>query len=170
MNVFGVGGWELILILIIMLIVAGPKRMAQWAYVLGTWTAKLRVMWEEVADSLQKELNESGIDVEVPRTPPTRASIQRSLEEYGKQVMESAGNPQEELKKLEQDIKGVQQQVKSEMESVDNDVRSSTKVPAKNGVKAPVPQAADANTQTNTTVSSENNDENKTDFGTWGGE
>lgn len=166
MNVFGIGGWELVLILLIMLIVAGPKRMAQWAYVLGTWTAKLRVMWEEVAESLQKELNESGIDVQVPKTPPTRASIQRSLEEYGKHVMDAAGNPQEELKKIEQDIKGVQQQVKGEMESVDKEVRASTRVPAKNGAKAPV-TTLDKNTPTKPD-SSENND-TQSDFGTWGG-
>ncbi len=176
MNVFGIGGWELVLVLLIMLIVAGPKRMAQWAYTLGTWTAKLRVMWEEVAESLQKELDESGVNVEVPRTPPTRQSIQRSIEQYGKDLMESAGNPQDELKKIGDDLKGVGQQVKGEVDGLDRDVRSSTKVPAKqNGAKQPVKagETAPDNTQNSAQDTSSNPDsgsENNADFGTWGGQ
>ena len=33
MNIFGIGGAEFIVILIIMLIIAGPKRMATWAVI-----------------------------------------------------------------------------------------------------------------------------------------
>jgi Sec-independent protein translocase protein TatA len=79
MNILGVGGWELALILIIMLIVAGPKRMVRWAFVLGQYTAKLRQMWEETAGMLQKEFDEAGLDIEVPKTPPTRMNVNSTV-------------------------------------------------------------------------------------------
>jgi sec-independent protein translocase protein TatB len=63
MNILGVGPAELIVVLIIMLVVAGPKRMVQWAYDIGRYTAKMRAMFQETMNAVQKELNESGLDV-----------------------------------------------------------------------------------------------------------
>jgi Sec-independent protein secretion pathway components len=75
MNILGIGGPELILILLIMLIVAGPKRMIAWAYTLGKYIARFRRMWEETVDVLQKEFDEAGVDIKVPRELPTRANL-----------------------------------------------------------------------------------------------
>lgn len=168
MNVFGIGGWELVLVLIIMLVVAGPKRMAQWAYTLGRWTAKLRVMWEEVAEQLQAELQESGINVEIPKSPPTRQSIQRSLEDYGRQLAESAGNPQEEIKKIQEDIQSASKDVKKDLDEVDRTVKGAV---SRNGVKqtAGAPGSAAPNSGTSTPAPKNNDDENPSEFGTWGG-
>jgi sec-independent protein translocase protein TatA len=77
MNIFGVGGMELIFILIIMLVVAGPKRMIKWAYILGQYTSKLRRMWEETVDVLQKEMDDAGVDVKIPRDLPTQGNLRR---------------------------------------------------------------------------------------------
>lgn len=78
MNIFGVGGPELVLILLIMLIIAGPKRMLQWAYILGTYVAKLRRLWTETMRALQQELDASGVEIQLPKEPPTRQSIRRA--------------------------------------------------------------------------------------------
>lgn len=75
MNIFGVGGAELVLILLIMLVVAGPKRMIHWAYILGQYVGKFRAMWSEVVDVVQKEFDEAGVDVKLPKEPPTRQNI-----------------------------------------------------------------------------------------------
>ncbi len=75
MEIFGIGGAELAAILIIMLIVAGPKRMIQWAYVLGQYTAKARSMWSDVMDNVQREIDAAGVDVKLPKTMPTRTSF-----------------------------------------------------------------------------------------------
>ena len=75
MEIFGVGGAELVAILIIMLVVAGPKRMIQWAYVLGQYTAKARATWADVMAGVQKEIDDAGLDVKLPKTMPTRASL-----------------------------------------------------------------------------------------------
>jgi len=79
MEIFGVGGAEMAAILIIMLIVAGPKRMIQWAYVLGQYVAKGREMWANVMDGVQKELDEAGMDVQLPKTMPTRAELNKHI-------------------------------------------------------------------------------------------
>jgi Sec-independent protein translocase protein TatA len=79
MNILGVGGWEVAVILVIMLIVAGPKRMIAWAYVLGQYTSKLRRMWAETMTAFQKELNESGVDIELPKDIPTRGTLNQEV-------------------------------------------------------------------------------------------
>jgi Sec-independent protein translocase protein TatA len=82
MEIFGVGGAELVAILIIMLIVAGPKRMIQWAYVLGQYVAKFRSMWSDVMDGVQKELDAAGMDVQFPKTMPTRAEFNKGINTF----------------------------------------------------------------------------------------
>ncbi|HVU11769.1 MAG TPA: hypothetical protein VHD90_10835 [Phototrophicaceae bacterium] len=79
MDILGVGGWELVAILIIMLIVAGPKRMITWSYQLGKYISMLRKMWAETAQMLQKEFDEAGVDVQVPKDIPTRNDLNREI-------------------------------------------------------------------------------------------
>ncbi len=79
MDILGVGGWELVAILLIMLVVAGPKRMIQWSYTLGKYIAVLRKMWAETAQMLQKEFDQAGVDVKVPTDIPTRADLNREI-------------------------------------------------------------------------------------------
>jgi Sec-independent protein translocase protein TatA len=77
MDIFGIGGMELVAIVLIALIVAGPRRMIRWAYVAGQYAARLKRMWGDVAVSLQREFDEAGVDVKVPTQLPTRGSLQR---------------------------------------------------------------------------------------------
>jgi len=75
MEIFGVGGAEMVAILVIMLVVAGPKRMVQWAYVLGQYVSKARVMWDEVMAGVQKEIDDAGLDVQLPKAMPTNINL-----------------------------------------------------------------------------------------------
>ncbi len=75
MDILGIGGWELIAVLLLMVVVAGPKRMIQWSYVLGRELAKLRRLWSEAARTIQKEFDDAGIDIKIPEDVPTRASL-----------------------------------------------------------------------------------------------
>lgn len=79
MEIFGVGGMELLAIIVIMLVVAGPKRMIQWSYTLGKYMAVLRRMWAETATALQKELDTAGVDVQVPKDLPTRQNLRSEM-------------------------------------------------------------------------------------------
>jgi Sec-independent protein translocase protein TatA len=76
-NILGIGGTELLLIVVVMLIFAGPKRMVQWAYVLGRYVAIARRMWQEAIAGLQNELKSTGIDVDVSRATSPRAMVQQ---------------------------------------------------------------------------------------------
>ena len=100
MNIFGVGGMELGLILIIMLIVAGPKRMIRWAYIFGTYTAKLRKMWEETVDYIQKEVDEAGLDIQVPKEIPTRNTLNREIGKIMKPVTDQVEGAMAEVNDL----------------------------------------------------------------------
>lgn len=79
MDILGIGGWELVTILVIMLVVAGPKRMIAWSYTLGKYVAVLRDMWAEAAKTLQQEFDQAGVDVKIPKELPTRGAINREL-------------------------------------------------------------------------------------------
>ena len=84
MNFFGIGGTELVVIALIMLIVAGPKRMIRWAYVLGVWVGRARTLWQQAVEALQKEMDEAGVNVQLPKEPPTRQTITRMVSDVVK--------------------------------------------------------------------------------------
>src|SRR5262249_45309579 len=46
-----------------MLVVAGPKRMVEWAYQAGRYAAMLRSMMQETMNAVNKEIEASGLDV-----------------------------------------------------------------------------------------------------------
>ncbi|MCY4022600.1 MAG: hypothetical protein OXF32_04055 [Anaerolineaceae bacterium] len=77
MNILGVGGSELLIVLLIMLVIAGPKRMIHWSYVLGQHMAKFRRMWSETVDIVQQEFDEAGVGIQLPKDVPTRGSLQK---------------------------------------------------------------------------------------------
>lgn len=99
MNFFGVGGAELLAILIIMLVFAGPKRMIHWSYVLGQHVAKFRAIWSQTVDLVQKEFDEAGVDIKLPKEPPTRQNLNRSLGEAIKPMTKPIQDSIDEVKK-----------------------------------------------------------------------
>lgn len=106
MNILGIGGPELILILLVMLIIAGPKRMIQWSYVLGTWIAKFRVMWSQTVDMVQKEFDAAGVDVKLPKTPPNRANLRKMMSDA---VVPTNDPLRKTLDEVKADVDGIDQ-------------------------------------------------------------
>jgi Sec-independent protein translocase protein TatA len=113
MNILGVGGAELIIILVLMLIVAGPKRMIHWSYILGQYVAKFRRMWAETVDVLQREFDDAGVGVQIPRDLPTRGNINQQAAK----MLGSVADP----------LKDTVNQVQTEMDQI----RKSTDTAAK---------------------------------------
>lgn len=66
MNVMGIGTWELLAILFIMLTVAGPKRMIHWSYQLGQLLGKLRQQWTTISRAIHQEFSEQGLAAPLP--------------------------------------------------------------------------------------------------------
>lgn len=110
MDILGVGGWELVAIILIMLVVAGPKRMISWSYTLGKYVAQLRHMWAETAEMLQKEFDEAGVDVHVPKDIPTRATLNQ---EIGRALTPVTKPFQESLDATKRELESTQKAVSS---------------------------------------------------------
>jgi len=71
MDFLGIGGGELLLILILLFTVAGPKRMLQWAYHLGRYVAQFRRMFDETMSAIKKELDVEDLDIRKDLPLPT---------------------------------------------------------------------------------------------------
>jgi Sec-independent protein translocase protein TatA len=148
MNIFGIGELELVLIIVIALIVAGPKRMIQWMYVLGRFVARLRRIWAEAMVMVQRELDQAGVDVEVPKDIPTRGDLRKMTEKALKPFSEPMQEVVKEVKTVQTELQNTTRQTREQMNGIRSDLR---KTPSTNGTGSPKP---------------ENND---TPFGTWSG-
>jgi Sec-independent protein translocase protein TatA len=153
MNIFGIGGAELVLILIIMLVVAGPKRMIQWAYVLGRYAARLQQMWREAAAVLQKEFDAAGVEVEVPKNLPTRDELRKTVA----RAITPVTSP------LEDAAKGVEREIRQDIDNV----RLSTQVPSLK--KQTATGTSKSAPSTNGTSPDNTEKDPGADFGTWSG-
>lgn len=77
MEIAGVGPLEVVAIFIIMLVVAGPKRMVSWAYTLGQYVSKMRAMFQETMNAVKKEIDVESLDIrkDLPALPMGRFDI-----------------------------------------------------------------------------------------------
>lgn len=169
MNILGVGGPELAAILIIMLVFAGPKRMVHWSYVLGQHLAKFRRMWSQTVDLVQKEFDEAGVDIQLPKEPPTRQNMNKAIADAMKPVTQPVQESLDEVKKDVKSLKEVGDELKNKTQSP---LPSPTQ--AKTAAKpTPSPEAPNAGSWaggslTKPTESSSNGSHgSKMDMGTW---
>ena len=114
MNILGVGAAELVAVLLIMLVFAGPKRMIHWSYVLGQHVAKFRKIWSETVDLVQKEFDEAGVDIKLPKEPPTRKSVNQSVAEAMKPMTQPVQDSLDEVKKDLDAVKEVSDSLKQQ--------------------------------------------------------
>jgi len=146
MEIFGVGGVEFLLIIIIAMVVAGPKRVVQWAYYVGKFFARVRKIWGEMMTVIQKEMNEAGMNIELPKTPPTRQSISQATRDMLKPYTKELDEAQ---KDIERNLENVQREL-----SIKQNVMLSSQI-------KPKPTEASQNGDTPPTT------ESPTTFGTW---
>lgn len=140
MEILGIGGAEFIAIFIIMLVVAGPKRMIQWAYILGKYTARARAMWAESMAYIQKEFDEAGVDIQLPKEPPTRGSLNKQINQQVNKALSPVTKPVQEA--LDEAKVGV------------SEVKKAATISAASNGNAPKPQSSTGG---------------PSDFGTWSG-
>jgi Sec-independent protein translocase protein TatA len=163
MEIFGVGGLELVAILIIMLVVAGPKRMIQWSYTLGRYMSVLRRMWSETAAALQKELDAAGVDVQVPKDIPTRQNLRTEVARMATPLTKPF---QEGMNSVKTELDEVKQSVNVPR----TNLMPSTQVPPKNKPVTPVENgrpAVQSENGSGTTTPPPSDTPSAPDFGTW---
>lgn len=172
MNILGIGGWELALIVLIMLVVAGPKRMLQWAYILGKYLGQLRILWGQLMTGVQKELDDAGVDLQLPKDIPTRGDINRVARDALRPMTEPVEQTIREYEKEHQAIassvgrgrgrangNGVTPTAEAEATNNKSTYQSATS-PDK-------PKSTDA--PTSTPNKDAENTSNNSNFGTWSG-
>ncbi len=79
MDFLNVGPWELVLILLIAILVAGPKRMVEIARTLGHYSRQLRDLSREFTTALQAEVQAAEEGAEA--TGVNLREVQRDLED-----------------------------------------------------------------------------------------
>jgi len=58
MDIFGVGGWELALVVVLAVVIFGPERIARHAYQVGRWARQFSAIWQEATTALREQLTE----------------------------------------------------------------------------------------------------------------
>ena len=139
MNILGVGAAELVAVLLIMLVFAGPKRMIHWSYVLGQHVAKFRKIWSETVDLVQKEFDEAGVDIKLPKEPPTRKSLNRTVSDAVKPMTQPVQDSLDEVKKDLDTVKEVSDSLNNKKSATSPAKKS---VPASNAKKVKLPERA----------------------------
>jgi len=173
MNILGVGGAELLIILIIMLVFAGPKRMIHWSYLLGQYIAKFRVIWSQTVDLVQKEFDEAGLDIQLPKTPPTRNSINKVVADAMKPVTQPVQESLDEIKKDVAAVKEVDDLLKNKTKTPLSPSAKTAKTkaaapkPTKPAKPAPASEAASVGTWAGGAPAESSSNGNKADMGTW---
>ena len=71
--------------------------MIQWAYILVQYTAKLRGMWSDVMDSVQKEFDAAGVDIKVPKDIPTRRGLTNQFNTHVNKAFTPITKPAQEV-------------------------------------------------------------------------
>lgn len=101
MNILGVGTAELVVILLIMIVVAGPKRMLQWAYWMGVYFGKARRIFAQMMTLVQEEIKQAGVEVTLPKELPNRAQLNQWSRDALKPLLEPVEKALKEAEELE---------------------------------------------------------------------
>lgn len=83
MEFLNIGGWELVLILLIAIVVLGPKQTVQLAQQAGRFLARLRRDWNEVRRDVIREIQELDLSDVVDERPVLAPKELRPGDEAG---------------------------------------------------------------------------------------
>ncbi len=150
MSLFGVGILELILVLMIALVVAGPKRLLHWAYLSGRFIAQMRTMWGKVVEAMQNEFDESGVDFKLPKDPTNRQEMQRFRQDV--------------LRPLREPIHQAMRDYEEEQRAIKGEIQASAQPATPAQAYTPPQDTAKNATDTPQSPPSKNG---RTDYGTW---
>ena len=183
MNILGVGAWELIAILLIMLVFAGPKRMIHWSYVLGQHVAKFRKIWSQTVDLVQKEFDDAGVNIKLPKEPPTRKNLNSAITEAVKPMSQPLQDSLEEVKKDIDSVKEVSDTLNEKKktttpapanskpepkpETLKQAEKPKLPTPSPAAIPASAPEPENMGTWSGSGPSTDNANGNSADLGSW---
>jgi sec-independent protein translocase protein TatA len=77
---FGLGGWEVVLLLAVVLLLFGAKRLPDLAKGLGTGIKEFKKATREVTDEIQNAANDTPPPPPAPKLPPANTTAQTQSE------------------------------------------------------------------------------------------
>jgi Sec-independent protein translocase protein TatA len=157
-ELFGIGFWELVAILLLALIVAGPQRMILWSRQFGRFMGRAMIEYRKAADQLQREVDQMGLDVQIPRTPPTKQELGRTLTQVANKLAAPINEP---VREIEQTMSEVRREAQTAARDF-NALPPALKQAAENGGDHNRPEAQP-------TSPTADQPSRKDDFGTWAG-
>lgn len=86
--------------------------MIHWSYIMGQYLAKFRVMWSQTVDLVQKEFDEAGVDIKLPKEPPTRQNINKTISDALQPISKPLQESIDEVKKDVDSVKAVSDDLK----------------------------------------------------------
>lgn len=129
--------------------------MLQWAYYAGRMMGQLRVMWRDVMKTVQAELDEAGVDIQLPKDL-NRQEIARSASQIVKPFTEQV---EKAAKEYQSEVKKIEDEYKREVRQLDTQIEAATQTP----------QASESNANTEPD-SSQSTTLRNNGFGTWSGQ
>lgn len=98
MELFGINGWEFVLLIVLAIVILGPERLPEYAAKLGQGVRKLRMMAEGAKDQLKDQLGPEYNDINWRQYDPRQYDPRRI-------VREALAEPIESFRELGNDLK-----------------------------------------------------------------
>jgi sec-independent protein translocase protein TatB len=83
---FGIDGWELLIIGVIAVIVLGPERLPKAARFAGLWVRRARAQWYSVKSELERELATEELQRTLRETRQAAAEIDAEVRSAGEEA------------------------------------------------------------------------------------
>lgn len=129
---FGIDGWELLIIGVIAVIVLGPERLPKAARFAGLWVRRARAQWYSVKSELERELAADELKRSLQDTRRAVADIDAEITDH---VRSARAEAQREFEAIRGDI---------EIGSGDGSISRSDAAPVEHPALEPPPALASA--------------------------
>lgn len=137
MNIFGVGGWELVFVIIIAMVVMGPERVAKHMFTLGRWTRRMMVIYNQARAALRDEL----MSIDDGETLEGLKQVRDDIQDLRTSV-----NPRQIASDLNQEVRStmnsVEQAVQDVADEANNILPPKPVAPPSNSIAPPPPTPA----------------------------
>ncbi|MEE8214847.1 MAG: Sec-independent protein translocase protein TatB [Alphaproteobacteria bacterium] len=136
---FDIGWVEMMVVVVVMIIVIGPKDLPVVLHTMGRWIARVRAMARNFQDSIEELAEETGLDqmrdeVRSIRDFSIEDEIEKAIDPEGEMKEGIAGDPAKALESGEESAKGKGPEGK-EPEGKEEDAPEPESVPSPRGEK-----------------------------------
>ncbi len=136
---FDIGWVEMMVVVVVMIIVIGPKDLPVVLHTMGRWIARVRAMARNFQDSIEELAEETGLDqmrdeVRSIRDFSIEDEIEKAIDPEGEMKEGIAGDPAKALESGEESAKGKGPEGK-EPEGKEEDPPEPESVPSPRGEK-----------------------------------